>query len=88
MFHKFSCIENFYGYKGGGRQFHDFLSEIFRHSVPIIFVGEPFSVSLVLGIQNFTLQWVIPRFSVERFFSHSGEKIPEAIFSCVNNIGY
>ena len=72
----------------GERQFHDFLSEIFCHSVPIIFVGEPFSVSLVLGIQNLMLKWVIPRFSSESFFSHSGEKIPEAIFSCVNNIGY
>ena len=38
---------------GGGREYHDFLSKIFCLTVPKIFVGEPFSVSLTSGIEKF-----------------------------------
>ena len=37
---------------GGGREYHDFLSKIFCLTVPKIFVGEPFSVSLTSGIEK------------------------------------
>ena len=37
---------------GGGREYHDFLSKIFCFTVPKIFVGELFSVSLISGIEK------------------------------------
>ena len=38
---------------GGGREYHDFLSKLFSLTLPKIFVGEPFSVSLISGIEKF-----------------------------------
>ena len=37
--------------KGGG-EYEDFPSKIFCLAVPKIFVGEPFSVSLISGIEK------------------------------------
>ena len=37
--------------EGGGREYNDFLSKIF--TVPKNFVGEPFSVSLISGVEKF-----------------------------------
>ena len=37
----------------GGREYHDFPSKIFCLTVPKIFVGEPFSVSLFSDIEKF-----------------------------------
>ena len=39
--------------KRGGRECHDFLSKFFCLTVPKTFVGEPFSVSLISGIEIF-----------------------------------
>ena len=39
--------------KRGRREYHDFSSNFFCLTVPKIFVGEPFSVSLISGIEKF-----------------------------------
>ena len=38
---------------GGGKEYQDFPSKNFCLTVPKNFVGEPFSVSLIFGIENF-----------------------------------
>ena len=38
---------------GGGREYHDFRSQLFSLTVPKIFVGEPFSVSLISCMEKF-----------------------------------
>ena len=54
MFHKVSGIEKINGKEGGGggREYNDFLSKVFCLLVPKNFVGEPFSVSLISGIEK------------------------------------
>ena len=39
--------------RGGGRGFQDYQSKIFCLTVPKISVGEPFSVSLISGVEEF-----------------------------------
>ena len=52
--------------------YHKFPLKNFRLTVPKNFVGEPFSVSLVSGIEHFyASERGLPRFSVENFLSHS-----------------
>ena len=53
---------------GGGRDYHDFRSQLFSLTVPKFFAGEPFSVSLISGKENFYANEGISRFSVESFF--------------------
>ena len=38
---------------GGGREYHDFLSKFFCLTVPKNFVGKPFSVPPISGIEKF-----------------------------------
>ena len=56
------------------REVSKFLSKSFCLTVPKNFVGEPFRVSLIRVSENFMLQRVISRFSVENFLCHSTEK--------------
>ena len=55
------------------------------------FVGEPFSVSLILGTEKV---WIreggggVSRFSVEIFLSHSAEIFRRELLYCCNNFGY
>ena len=51
MFQKISVSEKFDGYEGGG-EYQDFPSKSLCLTVPKIFVGEFFSVSLTLGIEK------------------------------------
>ena len=37
---------------GGGREYHDFMSKIFCLTVPKIFIGESFGVSLISGFEK------------------------------------
>ena len=56
MLHKISSFEKIYGYEGGGGgggEEQDFLWKIFYLTVPKKFVGEPFRVSLIWGIEKF-----------------------------------
>ena len=52
--------------------YHNFPLKNFRLTVPRNFLREPFSASLISGIENFyaSERW-LPRFSVEKFLSHS-----------------
>ena len=59
---------------------HDFASKLICLTVPKNFVGEPFSLSLISGIEKVWISgWVVgggevPSISVENFLSHSAEK--------------
>ena len=58
-------------------------SEIFCLGVPKNAVGEPFSLSLLSGIENVWMRgWVrgggVSRFSSEKFLSHSAERFRRA----------
>ena len=66
---------------------HDFLSKLFCFTAPKNSVGEPFIVSLISGIENFMLQRVMSRFSVENFLSHSAENFRRGILWCVTIAG-
>ena len=50
VLHKISSIEKIYGYEG---EEQGFLWKIFHLTVPKKFVGEPFRVSLISGIEKF-----------------------------------
>ncbi len=50
-FRKFLVAKNFMDKKAG--EYQDFPSKFFCLTVPKIFVGEPFSVSLISGMQKF-----------------------------------
>ena len=54
---------------------HDFLSRNCCFKVPKSFVGEPFSVSLLSGIETFLLNRVRSRFSINIFFVSQYQKI-------------
>ena len=61
--------------------------KMFSLTVPIYAVGEPFSLSLVAGIEKVWMRgWAgcgISRFSVENFLSHSAEKFCVVPFCAV-----
>ncbi len=81
MFHRFSDIENIYGEEGGW-EYQEFPLKCYCLTLPKIFVGEPISVSLFLGIDKFIASEVVSRFSVENFLSHSAEKIRRRTLLC------
>ena len=53
--------------------YHDFLSELFCLTVAKKFVGEPFRVSLISGIEKIYASECYVTISVENFLSHSAE---------------
>ena len=53
---------------GGGREYHNFLSKIFCLTVPKTFVGEPFSVALISGIEKFYASEVYVTIFRQKFF--------------------
>ena len=62
---------------------HDFLSKIFCLTVPKIFVGESFGVSLLRVSKNFMLQRVMSQFFVEFFCLTVPENFVEEPFCAV-----
>ena len=58
-----------------GVEYQDFPSKTFCLTVPRIFIGKPFSVSLLSGSEEV---WIreggVSSFSVDNFLSHSAEK--------------
>ena len=78
VYQKNSGSEKLYASERGGYQ--DFPSKIFCLTVPKKFVREPFSVSLISGIEKV---WIrgggVSRFSVEIFMSHSAENFRKGI---------
>ena len=51
-FGKVPLVKKFMDKRGGGGKYEDFQSKFFCLTVPKIFVGEPFSVSLISGIEK------------------------------------
>ena len=54
--------------KGGGRECHDFPSQIFCFTVPKNFVREPFSVSLISDLEKFYAQKGYVKIFCRKFF--------------------
>ena len=52
---------------------NSFRRKFFCLTVQKNFIWEPFSVSLISGMENFILQKVMSRFAVGIFLFHSGE---------------
>ena len=58
------------------------LSKISCLTLPKIFVGEPFSVSLISGIKNFMPMRGKSRFTIEKMLSHGPEKLRGGSLLC------
>ena len=67
--------------KGGG-EYQTFASKIFFLTVPKKFVGEPFSVSLVSGIEKFYASEGYVTIFCRNFLSHSTEKCRRGTLLC------
>ena len=67
---------------GRGRECHDFSSKMFCLAVPKNFVGEPFCVSLISGVEKFYAYEGSSRFSTENCLSHRTEKLRRGTFLC------
>ena len=68
--------------KMGEGEYRNFPSKIFSLKLPKNIVGEPFSPSLISGIEKIYASEGLSRLSVENFFSHSGEKFRRGAFLC------
>ena len=67
---------------GGVSGYHDFPSKIFCLTVPKIFVGELFSVSLISGIEKFYASEGYVTIFSRIFLSHSAEKFRRRTILC------
>ena len=66
---------------------HDIPSKLFCLTVPKHFVGEPFSVSLISGIERFYASESNVTILCRNFFSHSAEKFRRGtLLICVSLI--
>ena len=74
VFQKISGSQKVYGKEGGG-ECQVFPSEVFCLTVPKIFVGEPFTVSLISGIENFYASEVYVTIFRRKFFVSQCRKI-------------
>ena len=63
-------------------EYQDLPSKISCLTVPKIFVGEPFSVSLISGIEKLMPVRGISRFSIENLLSHSTKKLRRGTLLC------
>ena len=77
-FRKFPVAKKFMDKSGG--EYQDISSNFFCRAVPKNAVGEPFSLSLISGIEKLWMRgWGgVSRFSVENFMSHSAKKFRRA----------
>ena len=76
-FRKFPVAKKFMNKRGG--QYQDFQSEFFGLTVPKKFVGEPFSVSLISGIEKFYASEGYVTFFCQNFLSHSAKNFHRGI---------
>ena len=79
-FRKFLVAKKFMDKKGG--EYHNFPSEYFCLTVPKNFVGEPFSVSLISGIEKFYASESYVTIFCRNFLSHSAEKFRRGTLLC------
>ena len=68
-----------------GTDYHDFLSETFCPKVPKKFGEESFSVSRFSVIEKIMHERGMPRFSFEKFLSHTTEKPRRGTLLCFKN---
>ena len=80
MFQKISGSEKVYGKEGG--EYQNFPSKIFCLTVPKNFVGEPFSVSLISGIEKFYASEGYVTIYCRNFLSHSAKKLRRGTLLC------
>ena len=73
---------------GRGREYHDFLSKISCLTVPKNFVGEPFSVSLISGIERFYASESYITILCRNFLSRSAKKFRRGILYCFIKFEY
>ena len=79
-FRKFTVAKKFMDWRGG--KYQDFPSKFFCLTVPKNFVGEPFSVSLISGIEKICASEGYVTIIFENFLSHSAEKFRRGILLC------
>ena len=79
-FRKFPVAKKFIDKRGGGEEDQDFPSKIFCLTVPKKFVGEPFIVSLISGIEKLYASEVYVTIFRRRFLSHKAEKFNRGTF--------
>ena len=80
-FRKFLVAKKFMDKKGGG-EYHNFPSKYFCLTVPKNFVGEPFSVSLISGIEKFYASEGYVTIFSRNFLSHSAETFRRGTLLC------
>ena len=86
VFRKSSASENFMDKRGeGGGEYGDFPSKNFCLTEPKTFVREPFSVSLVLGIENFYASVGYVTIFCQIILSDSAEKFCRGDLQCCNS---
>ena len=83
-FRKFEVPKNFMHTRG----YHVFPSKIFGLTVPKNFVGQPFRVSLISGIEKIYASEGYVTIFCRNFLSHSAEKFRRATLQGVTNFGY
>ena len=81
-FRKFLVAKKFMDKKGGGGEYRKFPSKIFCLTVPKNFVGEPFSVSLISGIEKFYASKGYVTIFCRNFLSHSAETFRRGTLLC------
>ena len=81
-FRKFLVAKKFMDKKGGGVEYQKFPSKTFCLTVAKNFVGEPFSVSLILGIEKFYASEDYVTIFCRNFLSHSTEKLCRGTLLC------
>ena len=80
-FKKFPVVKKFMDKRGGG-ECQDFPSKVFCLTVPKNFVGQPFRVSLISGIENFYASEGYVTIFCRNFSSHSDEKVRRGTLLC------
>ena len=87
MFWNFSGIETFFRIKWwGGREYHNFPSEVCCRIVSKSFVWEPFSNSIAPGIENYLDRRGVSRRSIEIVLPHSTETCSRRFLLCFGKL--
>ena len=83
------CVSERFGYRKKiclRGEYHNFLVKRCCLKVPKNFVGEPISLPLTSGVENFLLEMVMSRFSIEGLLSQTTDKLRSGTPLCSKNI--
>ena len=86
---EFFCVAESFGYRKNllmRREYNDFLKKICCITVAKKFVGEPISVSLNSGFENFVLEKVMSRFFIGNLPSQCTEKFRSGTLLCFTKL--